>query len=194
MVTYDASFLSAASPFVQEVIATLASHHIPVHYKIDHVCYRTSSPNEYSNLKALLSTFGDLLIESEIGGRDISTYKLRDDVAIRVPGREAGRDRVIDVLELPAPKPGRNYQSGWEHVELVVDDMSLEEFMAEVDKSRTELGSPPLDWDLSGIHKPLNRDVRLVFEAGFSVKFHEQTLEEVIAFEKRAMEGESRAI
>ncbi|KAI9007080.1 Glyoxalase/Bleomycin resistance protein/Dihydroxybiphenyl dioxygenase [Gaertneriomyces semiglobifer] len=131
MATYDASFLGSASPFVQEVIATLESNHVPVHYKMDHVCYRTSAPSEYSDLKALLSTLGDLLIESEIGGRDISTYKLRDDLAIRVPGREGGGDRVIDVLELPAPKPGRNYQSGWEHVELVVDDMSLEEFMAE---------------------------------------------------------------
>ena len=48
-------------------------------YQADHVCYRTETVYEYNRLvKVLLADTNNihLLVESEIGGRSIATFKL----------------------------------------------------------------------------------------------------------------------
>ncbi|HPF89715.1 MAG TPA: VOC family protein, partial [Flavobacteriales bacterium] len=83
------------------------------------------------------------------------------------------QDRRIAVVELPAPKGGSPYPEGWEHVEFVVGE-----------DPRVFAGRhPSLPWDMSGADKGSNPDVRLSYN-GFSVKFHERSLEEVIAGEQ----------
>ncbi|KAJ3177800.1 hypothetical protein HDU87_004322 [Geranomyces variabilis] len=192
--------------FLTRVVSSLQTLGIslPPHYTIDHICYRTSTTAEYTRRKAELAALGStLLVENDIGGRLIACYKLRAEHALRwrqqcssnnssssTDNNDAHAqgqgtffvERVIDVVELPAPKPGRLYPSGLEHVEVVVDDMSLEDFAAR---------HPDVKFDWSGMKKPLNRDLRVDFRqgggvetGGFSVKFHEQTLEKVIEMEK----------
>jgi len=63
---------------------------------------------------AMLSEHGELLIESMIGGRPIATYRLTEPLTFR--------DFKIRCVEVPCPKPGRPYQSGWEHVEFAIGD------------------------------------------------------------------------
>ncbi|KAI9208084.1 Glyoxalase/Bleomycin resistance protein/Dihydroxybiphenyl dioxygenase [Polychytrium aggregatum] len=141
---------------------------------LDHVCLRTSTPQEYTRLVwDLLPPIATLLVESIVGGRSIATFKLKTAIL-------AG-ERLVDVIEIPAPKAGSAYSSGLEHAEFVVPG-SLDDFV----HSR----HPDLVWDLGGYRKTFNREARLAIgaadgRAAFSVKFHEMPLETVIEIEKR---------
>ena len=124
----------------------------------------------YEVLRTMLAQHGTLLGERMIGGRPIATFRLYEPFLFE--------ERRIAVLELPSPKPGSNYAEGFEHAEFVVDEEPL---------AFSKL-YPLLDWDLTGASEAINADVRLNYD-GFSVKFHERRLEEVIAAEKDVERG-----
>ncbi|KAJ3040251.1 hypothetical protein HDV00_011229 [Rhizophlyctis rosea] len=175
MSALPSSILKTAPHFLTRILSSLASANLPCPPAnvIDHICYRTSSPSEYMSLKADFLSLGTVLTESLVGGREISTFKLHAENTIKPEG-DVGLE--LSVLELPSPKTGRAYSSGWEHVEVVVGDLDG------LIRSR-----PDITWDLSAMNKTVNRDARVEFtdaEGKFSVKFHEQTLEEVIKWEK----------
>lgn len=108
--------------FIAQIQCLIAKLGISVSsYSIDHVCWRTATQEEYCLCKKELGLIGTLLIESIIGGRLISVFKLA--TPISCDGRE------IDVIELPSPKAGSEYASGLEHCEFVVDE-SLENFVS----------------------------------------------------------------
>ncbi len=140
--------------------------------ELDHLCYRVESIERYDALRSELNKTAILLGESSIGGRPIATYRLRVPFLFDA--------RRIDVVELPAPKPGSPYPEGFEHAEFVV----AEGLFAFTEKY------PDLPWDLSGSTKPSNAEVRLHFD-GFSVKFHRQPLAEVIELEQGLEAGEA---
>ena len=62
--------------------------------EIDHICYRCSTTEQYEKLKTQLLSFGNQLIESLIGNRPISIFKLNEPIFYN-------RFR-IDLIELPA--------------------------------------------------------------------------------------------
>lgn len=158
--------LAAPTSFLQKLFAALTECSVDVSgLELDHLCYRVESEDRYAVLKELLDARGALLSESMIGGRPIACYCLRD------PFQFEGRR--IDVLELPAPKPGSPYPEGYEHAEFVVTG----------DLIAFTQRYPQLAWDLSDIDKTINADVRLRFD-GFSVKFHRRALADVIAKEQ----------
>ena len=153
------------SRFLEQLFNALSDDGIDVSaFELDHLCYRVETMERYAELKDKLLDEGSLLGEHQIGGRPIATVRLRNPLIFQ--------NRSIAVIELPAPKPGSAYQEGFEHAEFVVN-MDPTEFAARY---------PALDWDLSGAHKPVNADVRRSYD-GFSMKFHRQSLEEVIAIE-----------
>ena len=141
------------------------------HLPIDHLCYRTATAGEYVNLRNALSEQHELLVESTIGGRPIATFRLSGPIVYG--------DRRIPLVELPAPKPGSPYPTGWEHAEFVTD-RPLAAFARYL---TDELGVATTDLDRSGLHKARNADLRLRFADGSGVKFHEQALDVVIAGE-----------
>ena len=49
---------------------------------IDHICYRTSSSDNYEKSKNQISTIAILLIESQVNGRNIATYRLNEPIII----------------------------------------------------------------------------------------------------------------
>ena len=152
-------------PFLEKVFAAMAQCNIVVAaMELDHVCYRVEGEERYGILRKELEADGTLLGESLIGGRSIATYRLHRPFLFD--------ERRIDVVELPAPKPGSFYPEGYEHVEFVVNE-DLQVFAQK---------HPHLAWDLSGASKTVNADVRLRFD-GFSVKFHRQPLADVIGME-----------
>lgn len=130
-------------------------------YMLDHLCYRVGSPAEYETKKHELLEHGKLLVESMVNGRMISTYKLHKPIIFE--GRE------IDVLELPAPKPGKSYESGLEHVEFVAHHP-----LKDIVKKYSDL-----EFETFGIDKEVNADVTLKL-GEYCIRFHNQTLEEVI--------------
>ncbi len=140
-------------------------------FEMDHVCYRVETEKEYRESFELLSSLGTLLVEDMIGGRLISTFKLNEPITV-------DSTRQVRLVELPMPKPGTYYPTGWEHAEFVIGkDADLETFMASQ--------SPELVWDKAGMKKSFNQDVRLELQQTppMSVKFHHLPLDQVIAIE-----------
>ncbi len=138
---------------------------------IDHLCLRVTSLSEYETWKVELSGLGTLLTESYINGRPIAVFKLQSPIK--------SASFWVDVIELPAPKPGRSYAFGFEHIEAVCK-FPLENLLAR----RSEL-----PFSLENYHATINRDVQLKLASGL-IKFHDQSLEEIIRDE--ASENEKK--
>jgi predicted metalloenzyme YecM len=159
--------MEGAAPFLAMVLARLEKLGIDVaELQADHLCYRVETAERYHGMQSKLACLGVLLGENIIGGRPIATYRLHE--AVRVQGQ------VVDVVELPAPKPGSPYPEGFEHAEFVVAG-ELEDLM------RKHSG---LDWDTDGLHKAHNPELRLHLGAA-SAKFHRTALSDLIAAEQR---------
>ena len=135
-------------------------------YTIDHICFRTASVDEYQRLKESLSAVHELLIESPVGGWRIATYRLAQPIKYK--------EWSIPLLELPEPKAGSQYQSGFEHIEFVIE------------KSFEELSSQysSLTFDYKGTHKRINPELRLKLDQNYCIKFHHLPLDKVIEIEK----------
>ena len=156
--------LGSPDSFLQTIFQNLQQINLDVsNYELDHICYRVETEKDYQEKKIQLSDLGELLVESLIGGRPISTFKLNDPIEYL--------EREIYLVELPAPKSGSKYQEGFEHVEFVIDK-SLEEFKAQYQA---------IDFDEKGFQKEINADLRIGFGKS-SVKFHEHNLEYVIKY------------
>jgi glutathione S-transferase len=155
---------------------------------VDHVCYRSHTSQEYAQTKAVLSAAGwaECLVESAIGGRSISTWTM--DPPLTVTRQADGLALKIRNLELPAPKAGRPYATGLEHLEVVVGGAEagcvdskplLEAWMA-----RQGAAVGLFDTLNIGLHVNADVSVQLPGPLGCVVKFHSRPLDEVIAFEK----------
>lgn len=167
------------------------------HYPADHVCWRTESMEEYNDLVTALRGATDdtqLLIESEIGGRSIATFELLEPI-------QYNDGRSIPVVEIPAPKDGRPYKRGLEHVEFVIGDdendnggtvKSIEEQKLVLEDFMNKY--PAIEWNTKAIDKPVNADVSLQVELGedfgvCSIKFHLLPLSKVVECEKEGTAG-----
>lgn len=139
------------------------SFQLPPH-SIDHLCYRVATLKRYERLKEYLGKQHRLLVESEIAGRPIATFALSEPWV--------WQDQAIEVLELPAPKPGAPYLEGFEHFEVVVP--SLEQFLQQNSYLNLPQAKRP---------DPINPTIKWALPSGV-IKFHERSLAQVIALEK----------
>ena len=156
--------LGKTTPFLKKVFAYLKKDKINVSsYELDHICYRVETLKKYEELKQKFLNHGSLLSETQIGGRFISSFKLHVPITFD--------NRKIYCIELPAPKKGRFYPEGYEHVEFVVDK-EFNKFM--------EL-YPKVNFDTRAMSKEINPDISINYD-GCSVKFHHNTLEYVITY------------
>ena len=137
-------------------------------YFLDHICYRVESVADYKSKKDQLSHHGELLIESMVNGRLISTFKLHTPIEFN--------NRKIELLELPAPKSGHAYKAGLEHAEFVTKD-PLQKIVNKY---------PQYAFEVFGIHKKINADITLKL-GNYCIRFHNQSLEDVIKLEKKMM-------
>jgi len=115
-------------------------------------------------MKDFFSTLGKALIESEVNGRLITTFKLRKPIL--------WKNWKIDLLELPAPKPGKVVKEGLEHIEVVAD--------TPFDRLEEKFSSAVLD--RSGLNKDFNQELEVILD-GCAVKFHHLSLESVVNLE-----------
>ena len=134
--------------------------------QIDHMCYRTTSVENYADKKAELASVAKLLGETMINGRPISIFRLKEP-AIHSPWR-------IDAIELPAPKAGSEHREGLEHVEFVLyDDIST--FLKKYE------GKP---FEMRAADRGINPEIGLQL-GEFSVKFHLLNLPTVVYLEHK---------
>jgi predicted metalloenzyme YecM/phosphoglycolate phosphatase-like HAD superfamily hydrolase len=163
-------FYQKASEFLGRFTAELDRTGLTIDIEeIDHLCLRVSSLSEYEAWKTEFSDLGTLLTESYINGRPIAVFKLH------IPVKSG--NFWVDLIELPAPKSGRSYNFGFEHIE-AVSKFPLENLLAR----RSDL--PFL---LENFNAPINRDIQLRLDSGL-IKFHDQSLEEIIVNESFANE------
>lgn len=160
-------FHSSAQTFLELLFQDLAKAQVqlPSHWDIDHLCYRASTEESYQKLKDDFSRFGFLLIESEVNGRMIATYKLNDPVYYQ--------DWRIDLVELPAPKKGKITAEGFEHIEIVCDVPFIE----------LQQKYSHLEMDTKGLEKDYNQELEICLGKR-NIKFHHSSLESVINLEK----------
>ena len=109
----------------------------------------------------MLSKYGSILSQEEVGGRLISTFKLKQPIIYKT--------REIDCIELPSPKEGSFYEQGYEHAEFVID----EKFSQFINRH------PTVNFSTRAISKKTNPDISIGYD-GISVKFHHEALESVI--------------
>jgi predicted metalloenzyme YecM len=133
--------------------------------EIDHLCYRVNSNDIYYKYKEKLKKIGELISDEIISGREISTFKLIKPFEYK--------DIKVYLLELPSVKEGSFYKEGFEHFEMVIDE-SFKDFMDD---------NSQLEFITKDINKTINADVQVKFSKG-KVKFHHQSLEEVIKLER----------
>ena len=158
------ALLGSPCPFLLKVWPALAEDGIVVAPgSIDHICHRVETEERYPELKKSLEDWGELLPETIIGGRPIATFKLAEPIRFA--------DQEIPCIEIPAPKAGRVYAEGWEHVEIVI----------EADFSAFMQQHPQVPFDLRAANKAINPELVRDYE-GFAVKFHHHTLEYVIRY------------
>ena len=201
-----ASFLSYlhdhVPTFFSSIVTELKSQHgiDALIFHADHVCYRTESIEEYTTLITALQSSNaefSLLIESEIGGRQIATFKLTTPICYTL---ENGIYRSIDVIEIPSPKEGSAYKAGLEHVEFVVEDEAgglisspLNDETHQNALNRWMEKYPSVSWNTKALSKECNPDISTKMELDVygtvSIKFHLMPLEDVIKFELKRVEN-----
>jgi predicted metalloenzyme YecM len=189
--------------FVSSIITNLGNQYgmDVTNYQADHVCYRTETVYEYNRLvKALKADTNNihLLVESEIGGRSIATFKLTMPIEIINPcitAGDIGSTRLIDVIEIPSPKVGSPYISGLEHVEFVIGNRLLINNYSPINDNHHQSTLqawmdtfPSVSWNIKALNKYCNPDVSTTLNLPdgkeVSVKFHLLPLEDVIKFEE----------
>lgn len=160
-------FKLQAAQFLQKIFELIDSKGIVIekHWNIDHLCFRVDTEENYQIYRKQFSKFSKLLIESEVNGRQISTFKFSEPIQFR--------DWSIGLVELPAPKKGKSTILGFEHIEIVVD-IPLNDFKKLY---------PTCRFDEGGLHKLFNQELEISF-GDLAIKFHPLSLESVINIEK----------
>ncbi len=157
--------LGDVSEFVRKVQKCLQELSISAEsFELDHICYRVSSSEAYEFMKTQMQRIADLVVESDVNGRPIATYQLHSPIEVH--------PWTVSVVEIPAPKAGKNTKNGLEHVEFTVHG-DLGEFLK---------ANANLEFNTTGLTKPLNRVVELNLD-DCAVKFNEMPLLRVIELE-----------
>lgn len=100
------------SQFSQKIeqIARIAGIDLSL-YEIDHLAVRMNEVETAEQWKAMLLEEASLLKESEVNGRPIGLFILKQAVKFC--------QQNVNIIELPFPKDKVYPQQGWEHIELV---------------------------------------------------------------------------
>jgi len=154
--------LHKTNDFLDNLFCLLDKHELKIgDWFIDHLCYRTGSIESYEVTKRYFENYGTLLIESEVNGRNIATYKLKEQIAYR--------DYLIPLVEVPAPKKDKYTIEGWEHIEVVID----------IPFNNLIKMYPSLNFNKKSLSKIVTPELVLYLD-DYSIKFHHQSLEEII--------------
>lgn len=160
-------FQHQALGFLNQLFEKINQQKIKIeeHWNIDHLCYRVCTDEHYHQFKNEFTKFSDLLIESEVNGRLISTFKLHQPIYFQ--------GWSLDLVELPAPKIGKKTIEGFEHIEIVCD----------LDFDDIKKLYPNCKYNEGGLKKNFNQELEINLDDR-AIKFHHLSLESVIQLEK----------
>jgi len=143
--------------------------------EIDHVCYRCSTVREYQQVCDDLLAFGEILLNSMIGGRPIAMVALREPILFC--------HWSVRCIEVTCPKPGKVHQRGLEHAEVVIGTENDSIYNSKPQLEDFARQYPAIQFDEKAMHKEANADLSLTLVKGMSVKFHMRPVYEVISIE-----------
>ena len=147
--------------------------------RIDHMCYRCGTREEYINVRSRLtqdSIIGELVVEGMIGGRPISTIKLVQPFEFE--------EWSIPAIEVTCPKPGKQHKVGLEHIEVVIGTESDSFLDSKLLLSQYQQQHPQIAFDTKAFDKEINADISVDLGADLgSIKFHARPLLDVCMYE-----------
>jgi len=155
--------------FLQTVIGKVeaAGFDLDDFVQLDHMCYRTVSEENYLTKKSVLQEVATQLHETKVNGRLIAAFRLHQPVRVA--------SWRVDTVELPAPKEGKEFKEGLEHVEFVLYDDKDTFLKKYADKS----------FNLASADRGINPEIGFALDDGLSVKFHLLNLPTVVYLEKK---------
>ena len=158
-------FLKQGETFFSNLINEMKSQSIDVKPEsADHLCFRVNSPDEYTFYKSEILNYAKLLTEAMVNGRPICTFKMKQGFKFD--------HHTIELLELPFPKPGSDYKTGFEHAEFVLNE-SFQNYQAR---------HTSVEFKIAG-NKNLNPELCVKTKSG-QAKFHYSSLDRVIEIEE----------
>ena len=152
------------SQILQEV--TDAGFELTDFVQMDHMCYRVPSLEQYEVKKHELAKVAKLLGEAQVNDRPIAIFRLQKPVY-----KDYWR---IDIIELPAPKPGVTTEEGLEHVEFVLFD-DKDDFLKKYSDKQ---------FDMKSADRGINPEIAFRLPS-YTVKFHLLNLPTVVYIEKK---------
>ena len=123
-------------------------------YQIDHIAYQASSSEDYDKQMLKFGSDGDLFREAVVGNRRVGIWKLHTPLIYH--------DYEIEALEVIEPKQDQECESGFNHVEFVINT-DLKSFAEKYNQ---------VPWDLEAIDRDIYPKVQLKLSSGMGVKFH----------------------
>jgi hypothetical protein len=155
------SVLGDVEGFISSAFAHMEESGIdPAEYPLTHLCYRVATLEEYEAKKEALSQLGEPIQEFEAEGRPYMTFKLHQPIAFG--------DHKVDLIALPAPKAGKAYQTGLQHVAFLTD-MPLPDLLKKY---------PDVQFDTLEVDRPVHKELKIHFD-DLVVKFHNESLENI---------------
>ncbi len=151
--------------FFADIFSQLNKLHINIKgVPVSHICYRVKSIEEYERVREQLKKLSVEYVETQFNGRPVSLLVLTNPLFV-------SGDRKISLVELPSPRKAHEYDSGLEHVGIVVGE-KLSEFKEKYKNVFT--GEKDRGW----FSLPF-----VTFSNGKTVKFYEKPLKEIVELE-----------
>jgi predicted metalloenzyme YecM len=155
----SAHFLNKMNTYLQASNMRLANY-----WTADHICWRTSSTENYHASCSAILNYAHKITEADVNGRPISVFELFTPLI--------WGERLIHLVEIPAPKANKKIKDGFEHIEIVCDETfkHLEKMFSQC------------QWNKKGLEKNINPEIEIEFEDA-AIKFHHHSLKSIIELE-----------
>ena len=157
--------LDTYTPFLNEIFKQLKEKGVDVSkFELDHLAYRTESKEVFDNLLPQINELGEQVHKNFISGNIVCIFKLHEPLRYQ--------NYSIPVIEFIGPNDSKNYPTGFEHAEFVIDE-DFEVFVNHY---------PGLKWDKSAIDRPEFPTLKLPLDENTQVKFHHETVLDLAKF------------
>lgn len=135
-------------------------------YELDHVAYRATTDTSFNQISEALSKVAKRINRNTIRNRFIDIFELETPLSYK--------GRSIKFVELTAPADGDTFNEGLEHVEFIINNISLADFVKKYHG---------LDWNLNAIDREIGPDIGIRLQSGYGAKFKTMSMAEIIRLE-----------
>ena len=179
----ESEFKNRIKEHMRKVISEMMALHFNFNVlRMDHVCIRTETDNQYIHMKSYLCGLGKILShDAFIAGRRITTFGLKSAIRLQLKTYPFH----LSTIELCEPKAGSVYAAGLEHIEFTLQEPCTFQTFIKHHKC--------VDFDTSAINSTHHPSVRFYLpESQVYVKINNQSLRAKIQEEERDLKKQQR--